>query len=76
MDTPKYATLHNLKNLPAGSIVKVIDCDGQIWEQTLWRTDDQVAYLSSADRYQRMLDGDPEVRPVGFLLSDLVPGRE
>lgn len=76
MISSEYATLQKLKSLGPGAVVEVFDCDGRVWERVLWEVDGDTAYLSSADCYQRMLDGDAEARPIGFLISDLVPPHE
>lgn len=72
MNSSKNTTLHNLKSMKPGSLVEAYDCDGRIWERIFWELDGDTAYLSSSDCYERMLNGDTEARPVGFLVSDLV----
>lgn len=72
MNSSENTTLHNMKKLSGGDIVQVYDCDGVIWDRVLWAVDGNIAYLSSQECYQRMLNGDSNARPVGFLISDLV----
>jgi len=62
-----------VKNLGAGDFVRVRDCDGVFWDRVFWEVRGDIVYLSSPERYQRMINGDVNARPVGFLVSHVAP---
>lgn len=72
MNSSENATLHRMKTLSPGSAIEAVDCDGRVWDAVFWELDGDTAYVSSPERYQRMINGDAEARPIGFLVSDLV----
>ena len=72
MISSKNTTLRFAKSLNSGDIVKTVVYGGDIAEKVFWDLDGDTAYISSRACYERMLKGDLDARPTGFLINDLV----
>ena len=72
MISSKNTTLRIAKSLSSGDMVKVVVYGGEVSEKVFWDLDGDTAYISSRACYERMLEGDLDARPTGFLINDLV----